>query len=334
MEVTVRLAVDDPSGVGAARRAVDELGRRAGLDASGRATAKLVATELAANLTRHASRGELLARPLARMEGLGLDLVALDRGPGIPNVAEALRDGYSTGGSPGTGLGAVMRAAQAFDLATAPAGGTAVLARIAAANGAAAAAPAIGAVCVPIAGESVSGDAWAVVPAPDGLRAMVVDGVGHGAPAAEAAARAVETFQDSGDLTLLEVLARIHEALRGSRGAAVALAEVDRRVGRVRYTGAGNVAGAVVGPGLHRGLASMTGTAGHAIRSPVGLEYPFPPGSLLVMHSDGCKAGWSLEGLPGLRRRHPAVIAALIWRDWARGRDDATVLAIRCDEQP
>jgi hypothetical protein len=47
------------------------------------------------------------------------------------------------------------------------------------------------------------------------------------------------------------------------------------------------------------------------------------------MHSDGLSAHWSLDSYPGLRARHPALIAATLYRDLARERDDVTVLVAR-----
>jgi hypothetical protein len=47
------------------------------------------------------------------------------------------------------------------------------------------------------------------------------------------------------------------------------------------------------------------------------------------MHSDGLLTNWSLDAYPGLLTRHPALIAGVMYRDFRRGRDDVTVLAVR-----
>ncbi len=55
-------------------------------------------------------------------------------------------------------------------------------------------------------------------------------------------------------------------------------------------------------------------------------EYARAAGSMVVMHSDGVSARWDLARREGLLHRHPATVAAVLYRDHARGRDDATVL--------
>jgi hypothetical protein len=58
-------------------------------------------------------------------------------------------------------------------------------------------------------------------------------------------------------------------------------------------------------------------------------QYPFPKGSLLIMHSDGIATHWDLASYPGIEARHPAFVSAALFRDHSRGRDDLTVLALR-----
>jgi hypothetical protein len=96
-------------------------------------------------------------------------------------VDACLRDGYSTAGSPGTGLGAIIRQSEAFDLFSWPGLGTAALARLRRDRRDHAAAPSpYGAVSLPKPGEDVCGDGWSARLRPDGLTLMVVDGLGHG----------------------------------------------------------------------------------------------------------------------------------------------------------
>ena len=123
-----------------------------------------------------------------------------------------------------------------------------------------------------------------------------------------------------------EFIERAHSALAGSRGAAVAVAQVasDRTI---RYAGCGNIAGALVDAVHSRGLVSQNGTLGVAIRTVQEQTYPWASG-FLVMHSDGLTSRWNVEQYPGVFGRHPAIIAGLIYRDALRGRDDATVVVV------
>jgi hypothetical protein len=78
-----------------------------------------------------------------------------------------------------------------------------------------------------------------------------------------------------------------------------------------------------------RNLVSHNGTLGHQVRKFQAFEFAFAKHALLLMHSDGIATHWSLSAYPGLTRHHPAVIAATIFRDHARVRDDATVAVLR-----
>src|SRR5262245_14946875 len=132
MEVTGNRAVSvvDGSQIAEARRIASELGREIGFDPGRVGRVALVATEAATNLVKHAGGGEILLQSLTNENGCGVEVIALDRGPGIANLDHALRDGFSTRGSSGTGLGAISRQATAFDIHSAPGAGTGLLARV------------------------------------------------------------------------------------------------------------------------------------------------------------------------------------------------------------
>ena len=120
------LIVTESSEIAQARRAVAALAARQGLNEEDAGRAALVAMEICSNLVKHAGGGELIAQPLERGDARGVGLIGLDRGPGIDDMAKCLRDGYSTGGSPGNGLGAISRLSQLFDIWSKPGAGTRV----------------------------------------------------------------------------------------------------------------------------------------------------------------------------------------------------------------
>jgi len=187
---------------------------------------------------------------------------------------------------------------------------------------------ALGAICVPIAGEPIAGDCWATQRSGGRLRIIVADGLGHGMPAAVAALTAVQAFEAGARSPLKELLESVHQALRATRGAAVAIAELDGYGAQLRFAGLGNVSATLIQE-KRTGLASVNGTAGAEARAVKVYDYPLAPGALLVLHSDGIGTRWSLDGTPELRGKHPALVSGLLYRDHARPRDDATVLAVR-----
>lgn len=318
----VRLA--EESGVGEARRAARRVARAAGLSEVETEQAAIVATEASRNAVLHGAGGQLLLTPAPA--GGALEIVALDRGPGIADLRRALQDGFSTAGTAGQGLGAIARIASAFDVYSAPGKGTALFAQV----GRPAPAPVeLGAVNVPIATERESGDAWAVA-WPEGRPVVLVaDGLGHGRHAAEAARGALAAFRAHAALPAERLLARIHEALRPTRGAAVAVAVATGEGARVRFAGVGNVSGALIFSRGVRKMVSLPGTAGHEARTIRAFDYEWPEGGLLVMHSDGLTTRWDLADYPGLDRHHPALVAAVLFRDHRRVRDDASVVVVR-----
>jgi anti-sigma regulatory factor (Ser/Thr protein kinase) len=322
------IPMGDPSRVGEARRHAAQLAFECGFDEVNAGRLALVVTELGTNLVRHAREGRmwLSARPAQRE----VEVVAVDQGPGIADVERSLGDGYSTGGTPGTGLGAVRRLAQEFDLHSAMPEGTLVLARVRASGGAAVQnAFSAGAVSFAAPGERVCGDGWAFAFDGDLAALVVADGLGHGPDAAEAGAAALESFAEDPFASPRQLLERIHQALRRTRGAAVMVLHADAAAGSIRSVGAGNVMGRLVSGVSDRTLLCQHGTAGVAMRSPEEVTTPWPPHALLVVYSDGIESRWKGEVLAPVLARDPALAASLLARDHCRGRDDATVAVLR-----
>ena len=346
------LRVQDSSHPGEARRLVSALCHDLGFDQTRIAQTALVVTELATNLVKHTAGagGELIVSPIIE-EGVsgeqaaggesgqsGIDILALDHGPGIANLGECLRDGHSTASSLGVGLGAIRRQSAVFDIFSVPGQGTAVFSRIWKST------PpellpteplptlAVGAVCLPVIGEQACGDAWAMKPGRDAIRFMLADGLGHGPDAAAASKLAAAIFNKNALRPPEELLGLIHAALRSTRGAAVAVVEVALSERVVRFAGVGNLCGLIISGGHSRHMASHNGTAGVEARKIKAFTYPWPDDALLVLHSDGIGTHWSLEKYPGLASKHPAIVAGVLFRDHQRPRDDSTVVVARAAE--
>jgi anti-sigma regulatory factor (Ser/Thr protein kinase) len=326
--VMISIGAVDASQVSEVRRAAEHAAAQNGFVANDVGRVALVATELATNLVKHGGGGEALIGTYDDGGGRGIEVIALDRGPGMTNVEACLRDGYSTAGTPGNGLGAVSRQANVFDIASWPGVGTAVLARIESA-GPRVERPVVrsgwGAVSIAMPGETICGDAWAVSGNGDVRTLFVADGLGHGHDAAEAAVEAVRLFHRFNGHQIPALLDYVHGGLRATRGAAVSIARFDPAAGRMAFGGIGNVAGTIVAGGDLKRLISMPGTAGHVARKIQSFDYPFETG-LIVLNSDGLVTGWNLDRYRGLQAVHPTLIAAILYRDFSRRRDDATVL--------
>lgn len=329
------VAVPDTSYTNAARREVEALARGCGFDERDIGRAALVGLELATNLARHGGGGHLLLRAVKGPGTSGLEIISIDRGPGMADIARSLSDDFSTYGSAGVGLGAIRRQADEFDIHSqigpAPGHGTAIFARLWPGRRLPEEKLAqIGSVSVPKPEELVCGDAVAVVRAGTVVALMVVDGLGHGVAAQQAAIAACDVFEKAFVASPLLAAQKIHAGLRATRGAAVGIANVDLASSIATFSGIGNIAGLAAAGGQVRRFVSMNGIAGHTAGQLREFVYPCDgPGLIVVLHSDGVGTTWSLDRYPGLTTRHPALVAAVLYRDGTRGRDDATVLALK-----
>ncbi|MHB1561695.1 MAG: ATP-binding protein [Isosphaeraceae bacterium] len=330
---SVAMVVDHSSRVGEVRRRAAAVAERVGFDEGDRGRVALVVTEAASNLVKHTSGGEVLIQGWTGPGGrVVVDLHALDVGPGMGDVGRCLADGYSTAGSAGTGLGAISRVADRYAILSEPDIGTVLWARIdpRSAGSREVSSLEVGVVGVAASGEDACGDEWALVSREGREYLLVVDGLGHGPHAAEAARGAVGAFRSSASEEPREIIAAISEAIRGTRGAALAVARLDARLGKVRFAGVGNIVGAIVARITARStsMVSMNGTAGHVVPRIQEFDYDWPEGAVVLMHSDGLDRRWDLARYPGLASRPPALIAGVLYRDHRRERDDATVLAV------
>lgn len=326
-----RLRIEDSSHVGECRRNAQGLAESHGFAEALVGRVGIVATEMGNNLIRHAGRGEVLLQAFTDGSDVTVELIAIDRGPGM-DVDTCMRDGYSTAGTPGTGLGAISRLSTLFDAYSLLDRGTVVVSRIAkqaataSARSSSMSTPVFGAICLAVAGEIECGDTWRIAERSDGMAILVADGLGHGVLAASASRAAAAAFGEAPFDPPSEIMQRLHHGLSGSRGAAGACALLDSANARIIYAGVGNIAGCVISTERSRGMVSHNGILGVQLLRRQEFAYEYGEASRVVMHSDGMSARWSIGSYPGLSARHAAVIAAVLYRDHARERDDVTVV--------
>jgi anti-sigma regulatory factor (Ser/Thr protein kinase) len=325
------IEVSEASQAGEARRKATAFAEEMRLSETQCGEVALVATEMATNLVKHAGRGHILFQGLYQNSRTGVRLMAIDKGPGIADISKALSDGPSAASSLGSGLGAIQRVPDSFDLYSIPGAGTVINAEfwVPSTSHQPGAPIQVAVISEPIQGEEVCGDGWSVQSSPDGALILVVDGLGHGINAADAAREAERIVAESKETSLKGILGDVHDALRKTRGAAGALARIDLGQRLVTYAGVGNISASIISEKTSRNLASYNGTLGQHIERVQEFTYPWNPDDILVMHSDGLGTRWDLDRYPGIRNKPPSVIAALLHRDFNRGRDDVTVLVAK-----
>ncbi|TDC40133.1 SpoIIE family protein phosphatase [Micromonospora sp. KC213] len=324
--------VESGSAASAVRRTAERLGVQVGLAPNRVAELAIVTAELTSNLVKHAREGTVLLRPVRAEGEAGVELVAVDSGPGMADLAFSARDGQSTTGTLGIGLGAIDRQATWYDAWSWRGKGTVSVVQVWSAGVPAPPMWAAG-LTRPITGEQVSGDGHAVRVVEGRQQVLVCDGLGHGRLAGAAAEAALVAFRTAPVASPAVVLRHLHQSMTHTRGAAVAVAELDPSAVLLRYAGVGNIAGVVLGPdGGRKHLVSLPGIAGHQRPVIREYDYPFPPEATLVMHSDGVVGRWRIEDYPGLIAHSPLVVAATLLRDAGVRRDDACVLVARSPE--
>ena len=316
----LRYVIEDESNIGEARRAAQTLANYE-LDAETAGRVAIAVNELASNALRHGGGGEILVQALGTADSTMIEVLAIDSGPGMADIERCMRDGYSTGGTMGQGLGAVRRLAKEFDIYSVPGEGTVVMARFGQPL-----TVRFGAINIALAGEIDCGDTWRLLADREQIALFMVDGLGHGTLAAEAARTGADSFMASPFASPQEVMKLADAAMSRTRGGAGACALL--RGSSLTYAGVGNIGGTLLSRDKSQGLVSHPGTLGRQARRSQAFEYQREPGTLLIMHSDGLSARWNLRERAGLLSHHPAIVAAVLYRDYGRERDDATVVVI------
>lgn len=328
-----RFAIDEISQVGEARRFALVLCADLDFDETRSGRVGIIVNELGNNLVRYAKKSHLIFRKYSTRTESGIEILSVDSGPGMDDSI-TIQDGFSTGKTPGTGLGAAKRQSDLFDIYSVIGSGTVILARVNAKSavidpGAEKDSDSyeVGAINNPMVGELISGDGWCVHETDTGLAVTIVDGLGHGPLANHAALKALHVFAENYHAPVTDVLNKIHVDLKSTRGAAVFLLST---IGdSITYTGVGNIFALLHSPLKNKVLTSQNGTAGLRINAAKPNDDQWKVNDYFIFHSDGLSSRWSLENYPGVTAKHPAILAALLVRDFDRKTDDTTVVVVR-----
>ena len=321
-----------PSNVGAARRVARTLAESIGFDPATCEEIGLAVTELATNLIKHAQGGKLTLMPLADGGRVGLEIESRDSGPGIVDVEQALADRFSTVGTRGTGLGAVNRLMDELDITSEHGRGTRIACRKWVRRHPSSIRPcplAFGVATRPRQPGADNGDAFVVKQWAESALVGVIDGLGHGQFAHCAAQAARQYVESHFDLPLDQIFRGVGRACRATRGVVMALARFDWGQVRLAFASVGNIEARVFPSSELFPFAIRRGVIGLNAPNPVVTDHPWPPGNVLVLHSDGLRTHWSWKDFPGVAEQPAQSLAQEFLRLLAREEDDATVIVVR-----
>ncbi|RFM26873.1 SpoIIE family protein phosphatase [Deminuibacter soli] len=332
----VLFSVVDRSYTAVIKKEIHALAGKCAFKANEMAEIDIVVAELISNLLKYAVNGRLLVKTCIDAKEAGLEIIAIDDGPGIPDLSLAQVDGITTHKkSLGMGLGAIKRLTSVFQVFSKVGWGTIILVRkyVGSSNEVARKLKmTLGAVIVPKPGEQVCGDGLYTRLDHQGARIFMADGLGHGKEAALAAIQAITAFADNRDDNAINILRTLHQtsSVRKTRGLVGTVLLINLRSGIIKINGIGNISSRLIFRGVIRNFLSYNGIIGLNIPSSMNEQsFDVEKGQLLIMCSDGIRTRWDLSKLPGIAKHDPNIIAAAIYKDFCRNTDDASVLVVK-----
>ena len=176
-----------------------------------------------------------------------------------------------------------------------------------------------------------SGDSHVVRQSPEGVLAAVIDGIGHGNEAADAARIAGDTLSSSPPEDTVSLVWRCHEALKETRGVVMTLLFFSA-TGAMTWIGVGNIEGVLFrcdpsGWVRSNQVLLRGGVLGHRLPPLHAESLTILPHDTVVLATDGIRPEFSDELVPN---EEPQVIANQILARYRKGNDDALVLVVRC----
>lgn len=340
-------ALNEETHIGAARRIVRRCSSEMGFDERQLAEIDIAVQEIGSNAMKFArGTGQLFcSRTDDTLEPAGLEIIYWDKGPGIEDTFVAIEDGYTTTGSLGAGLGAIRRMADEFHIYSIvesqtrkltmygrTTNGTTIVFRkhlVVSSKTTQGRKPLWGAMTRPINGQEHNGDAYIIERFGDRQLLAIIDGLGHGMGAMEAAREAVASIEQNAMQPVETIIRAAHNALRSTRGAVAGVALIDCATGVIEYAGIGNTDFRAFGGRETLRFISLNGTLGSRMERVKVFKEQLPKVATIIMSTDGVSERWDAENYPGLLGLHPQMLCASVMRDFSRPNDDATIICGR-----
>jgi anti-sigma regulatory factor (Ser/Thr protein kinase) len=292
----------------------------------------IIVSEITSNLIKHAANGEILYRISSKDDSVPVfEILCIDKGPGIEDPTRMMKDGISTTKTLGQGLGAMERLSNLFQIFTIPKWGTIVYTKV---GDNVEVKPLksgfnveIKTLCVPKHGEMVCGDGYSVKQSDNFIQILFGDGLGHGPAAAEAVKIASAFFQENKETDPVSIIRQMHEAVRKTRGLVASIATLDRTSNQWNLCGVGNILTRMYSGIEYKNYLSYNGAIGLNIpNSMKSSVFQTERNQHLVMCSDGLQTRWDLNKFPSIFKYDNTVLAAALYKDFARGTDDTSSL--------
>jgi len=316
------------------RRLAKVVSKKAGFTEIQQEEIILVVSELATNIIKHATRGIITVELISDSVRNGIAVKSQDNGPGF-DPAVALADGFSTTKSLGRGLGVINRFVDELDILTPQQNNheTAISCKkwlqsdIATPKPHNVRALDIGVVSKPKPGQELNGDAFFIKNTETGTVIALIDGLGHGYPAFNAAAK--QYIQSHLDQSLDSLFEGVDRACLGTNGVVMSLAHFDRVQGKIIFAGVGNISAKLVGGTEKHDLLAKRGILGRHPPAIKQTEVYWHQHLGLVMHSDGLSYKWYWKDFSFFFDKSAQFIAEHMHRTLLMHNDDASLIFVK-----
>lgn len=291
----------------------------------------IVIAEIVSNLSKHADEGKVMVKLIEENGINGLEIIAIDNGPGMTDVKRMMPDGVSTKNTLGQGLGSIKRQTDFFQIYSMKDWGTILLARIYNEI------PApknikfdIKSILLPKPGETECGDGFYSIITKDHVKLFLGDGLGHGPDAAKAVMTAGDSFLKCTENSPEEIIKHINVAVKKTRGLVGTVVVFNIKEKNWKICGVGNISTKIISPDQTKNYIGYNGIIGLNLSNNLhSQEINYDPGQHLVMVSDGLKSRWDLFKHPTIFRYDLSMISATLYKDFARNSDDMSVVTCK-----
>jgi anti-sigma regulatory factor (Ser/Thr protein kinase) len=330
-ETYVSYPASDRSYFSILRKGIHKQALAAEFDEKKLAHLDLIVAEMTTNLTKHASEGEILCGIVGQGALQYIEIICIDEGPGIQDVENMLLDGVSTSSTLGHGLGSIKRMSDFFSIYSQKDWGTILVSRVyKQVYKPNSQAISVTSLVVAKPTETLSGDASSYKISERYFKLLLMDGLGHGPDAHAAAMEGCHQFKLCSDHDPADIIRFMHEPLKKTRGGVGTVVVLDLTTGKYTLAGVGNISTKVVGASESKNVLSYNGIIGHNIPTDmISLEGDFKDLKFIILCSDGIKTRWDISKYPKIQRYDPILMAAAIYKDYARKTDDMSVVIIK-----
>lgn len=339
-EVYQSFIVEDDSNIGEIRRSLNKVCSNYKFSDEFACKISIITMEMASNLLKHTKYGGEILFSLSRTNindksVIKVIIISIDKEPGIEFIDESLYDGTSTVGSSGTGLGAIKRMSDIFDIYSKLGEGSIIVSQLfynyfnkfdyikslCSFD--------ISGICVPVRTENVSGDLWDFHKNNNGFKIVVSDGLGHGIKANEASCKVIKIFRENIKNSSLNILKTINENINDTRGASVAVIDYDAVSSNLFFSSIGNISAKILSYDNSVTLLSKAGIAGTFKNTIAEKVYSFTQDDILVVATDGISSQWHLKSFIEAKKSSALLISSIIYSNFKKIKDDVTVVAVK-----